>query len=590
MSTTVIGPSYPQNQYKPDMKQKLKIMAILALLAITSCKKSDLVSNAPEISKTSTPIMATTNLSAMIVTATYYVDAAGGNDSFDGKSPTTAWRTITKVNSKTFQPGNVILFKCGQSWTNRLHPLGSGTSGSPIVIGKYGDTTLRAPLIQAGGNNTSAVYLYNQAYWEINDIEVTNFSTTEEGQTLDAWEANNQTYYANGILPERLDNSSNHAMRLGILIQAQDKGSVDHIYLRNILVHGVNGKIDATDDTKYNGGIYFSITGTATPTYFNDVLIDGCTVRDVDRTGLFFASTWKDRTLNTPGNWQPSLKVVVRNCYFTRSGANALIIRVSDHALIERNLFDHCAIKGSGNAAFAFSSDYAKFQYNECRFTKANVGDDDAGGLDADYNSKNTIIQYNYLHNNDFGMLITGGGSASSFNDGTQVKYNIIEKDGTVTQHDGHAFMMRISASTTNTLIYNNVIDIGPSQNGVALTWQKSWNGKTPAYTTYYNNIYDNGGIGSTFEISVGSNTKFDYNAFYKNVATGQPIQPHPVNGDVKFVNAGAGNPAGFKLKAGSAAIGAGIPVAGNGGKDYFGNPVSTTVAPNVGAYNGKGL
>ncbi|NCD72432.1 hypothetical protein [Mucilaginibacter agri] len=572
------------------MIRNLKMLAFMAILVITACKKNELITSQPESSKAGAAVMATTNVSAMAVTATYYIDAVNGKDSFDGKSPATAWRTITKVNQTTFQPGNVILFKCGQSWTNRLHPLGSGTNGSPIVIGRYGDTTLRAPLIQGGGNNTSTIYLYNQAYWEINDIEVTNFSSTEEGQTLDAWESNNQSYYANGNLPDRLDNSSNHSMRLGILIQAQDKGSVNHIYLRNVLVHGVNGKLDATDDTKYNGGIYFNITGTSTPTYFNDILIDRCTVRDVDRTGLFFGSTWKDRTLTDPGNWQPSLGVIVRNSYFTRSGANALIIRVTDHALIERNLFDHCAIKGSGNAAFAFSSDYAKFQYNECRYTKANKGDDDAGGLDADFYCKNTIIQYNYLHNNDFGLLITGGGFATSFNDGTQVKFNIIEKDGTVQQHDGHAFMMRISGSATNTLIYNNVIDIGPSQTGVALTWQKSWNGKTPSNTTYYNNIYDNGGTGSTFEISQGSNTKFDYNAFYRNAAARQPTQVHPINGDVKFVNPGSGNPAGFKLKAGSVALGAGVIIPNSGAKDYFGNPISPTSAPNVGAYNGKGL
>ena len=43
----------------------------------------------------------------------------------------------------------------------------------------------------------------------------------------------------------------------------------------------------------------------------------------------------------------------------------------------------------------------------------------------------------------------------------------------------------------------------------------------------------------------------------------------------------------GYKLTAGSPALNAGLPVSGNGGADYWGNPVSDTSAPNLGADNG---
>ncbi len=45
----------------------------------------------------------------------YYV-ANGGNDANDGKTPETAWQTITKVNNANLLPGDVVYFKRGDEW------------------------------------------------------------------------------------------------------------------------------------------------------------------------------------------------------------------------------------------------------------------------------------------------------------------------------------------------------------------------------------------------------------------------------------------------------------------------------------------
>ena len=42
---------------------------------------------------------------------TYYVDARDGNDTADGKTEDTAWKSFDRVNSKTFLPGDKILLK-----------------------------------------------------------------------------------------------------------------------------------------------------------------------------------------------------------------------------------------------------------------------------------------------------------------------------------------------------------------------------------------------------------------------------------------------------------------------------------------------
>ncbi|RYY52116.1 MAG: hypothetical protein EOO09_22245, partial [Chitinophagaceae bacterium] len=337
------------------------------------------------------------------MTTSYYIDNVSGNDANSGTSSSSAWKTISKVNATTFSAGNQILFKAGGSWTNRLHPLGSGASGSPIVIGSYG--TGARPKINGAGVADGTIYLYNQEFWEIRDIEVTNYNGSEEGgASLSSWEASNTSAYANATLPGQAHRDI--SFKLGILVEAHDIGAVNHIYIHNVFVHGINGRIDQEiEASKENGGIALRVTEGSTPTYFDDVLIDDCTISNVDRTGILTSSAWDDRTLTSNGNWKPSLNVILRRNTFTNSGANAIILRVADRPLMEYNLFDHCAIKVSGNAAFNFNTDNAKWQYNECRFTKANDGDRDAGGIDSDYKTKNTVIQYNYIHDNDYGLL-----------------------------------------------------------------------------------------------------------------------------------------------------------------------------------------
>lgn len=61
------------------------------------------------------------------------------------------------------------------------------------------------------------------------------------------------------------------------------------------------------------------------------------------------------------------------------------------------------------------------------------------------------------------------------------------------------------------------------------------------------------------------------------------------------FINPGSGEEGlntvnGYKLKPGSPALGAGVLMSNNGGKDYFGLKVSQTLAPNIGFYNGNGI
>ena len=114
-------------------------------------------------------------LSGMLASATtYYVDSLRGDDANRGTREARPWKTLERVGRAEFQPGDRILLRSGCVWTaEQLWPKGSGRPGKPIQIGRYGQGTL--PLLSGNGEVGDVVYLYNQEYWEIGELEITNF-------------------------------------------------------------------------------------------------------------------------------------------------------------------------------------------------------------------------------------------------------------------------------------------------------------------------------------------------------------------------------------------------------------------------------
>ncbi len=73
--------------------------------------------------------------------ATYYVDSVNGSDTNNGTSISAPWKTISKVNDATLNPGDEVLFKRGDIWEgNNSNTLivASGSSDGYITYGAYG--------------------------------------------------------------------------------------------------------------------------------------------------------------------------------------------------------------------------------------------------------------------------------------------------------------------------------------------------------------------------------------------------------------------------------------------------------------------
>ena len=107
--------------------------------------------------------------------STYYVSSSyTGSTSNGGLS--TPWKTLSQVNSNmaTFQPGDSILFKKGDTFSGTLTVTKSGTLASPITFGAYG-TGNKPKFIGTGSTIPYFVYVNSRNYlifrdWEITDV------------------------------------------------------------------------------------------------------------------------------------------------------------------------------------------------------------------------------------------------------------------------------------------------------------------------------------------------------------------------------------------------------------------------------------
>jgi hypothetical protein len=109
---------------------------------------------------------------------TYYVDATGGSDANDGLTLGTPWQTLTHVSAQNFLPGDQILLKCGEMWTDTLMIDDSGISGSQIVVGSYDSCTATNKPILAATGTTNISVLSGASYVTFSGLSLPNLATT----------------------------------------------------------------------------------------------------------------------------------------------------------------------------------------------------------------------------------------------------------------------------------------------------------------------------------------------------------------------------------------------------------------------------
>ena len=97
--------------------------------------------------------------------STYYVDSVHGDDSTQGKSSGSPWKTLARARSLRLVPGDRLLLRRGRSWKGPLRIVSSGTRDAPIHVGGYGRG--RPPRIYG----TSSCVVLAGSYLTLSDVQ-----------------------------------------------------------------------------------------------------------------------------------------------------------------------------------------------------------------------------------------------------------------------------------------------------------------------------------------------------------------------------------------------------------------------------------
>lgn len=172
-----------------------------------------------------------------ITGTSYYISTINGKDSNLG---TNKKYSLQELSNKQLEPSDKIYLERGSNFYNDYLYLYNikGTEKSPIVFDVYGDENQPLPKINTNGEGiwfqnygkeldnrqhknfgyvSSAILLYDCEYIELNNITITN-KRVKIDTVYNALDAMNRT---------------------GVAVVAQNGGTLDHIYLKNLDIRDV---------------------------------------------------------------------------------------------------------------------------------------------------------------------------------------------------------------------------------------------------------------------------------------------------------------------------------------------------------------
>ncbi|MEH1127994.1 carboxypeptidase regulatory-like domain-containing protein [Micromonospora sp. CPCC 206061] len=522
---------------------------------------------------------------------TYYVSAAG-DDTASGLDETHAWRSLDKINATTFGPGDRVLLRSGDRWRGQLWPKGSGAAGAPVTVDRYGEGG--KPRIDGDGTVGDAVRLFNQEYWTIRNLEVTN------------------AVPATGAPGENLRDLR------GIHVSGDNSQILDGFVVDAVDVHDVTGEVNwisgsvennapgihfqtGWDGSKKTGGIVFDTTvpdihaPPATATVLNDVVIQNSTVVNTSFAGIVIkqytgdgknaagetiatATGWGTRVNPTDPKFTPHTNITIRGNYVTQAGTaygcNGMYITNVRGAVVERNVVQRTGTSGIET----YFADDVTIQFNEVYDTEQKAGGADSNGIDPDKGTTRQVVQYNYLHGNGDGVLLC----QFVFGD-VVVRYNVIRGN---TRYQIYLHSDRAArANVYNNTIYNDrsnylIYGYGSSlQAGYDISNNLIYSTRAGATLTtsptirYSGNLYG----GAALSVPPGDTT----------AVLGDPLFAAPtVDGPYGTPSTGPQlqSAHGLRVRSGSPAVNTGTAVDGNGGRDYAGTALYNG-APDLGAF-----
>jgi hypothetical protein len=472
----------------------------------------------------------------------------GGDDGNPGTQDK-PWRSIEKVNATDFEPGDRILFEGGEEFpgTIILDENDSGTKTDKVVVTSYGSG--RATI--NGGKDSGLVAGGSH-------IVIKNLNFVGAGRKKGSDKA-------------------------GVVIHDCEDVEVDNIDVSGFLLSGL--QLTGVHDGRITN-VYAHENGSA-----------GITAGASEQKGwcknLYIAYCVAE---NNPGN--------PRN--LTNHSGNGIVLGRTNGALIEfceafNNGWD-MPRKGNGPVGI-WAWDATDITIQFCIAHDNKSPGDDGGGFDLDGGIRDSVLQYNLSYNNDGpGYFLCQYPSAPKFKNAI-VRYNISQNDGIKNNRRSAIDIFAANDGMSDCEIYNNTV-----YNSKAAA--VGFGGIDVPNVVFRNNIFVCAGDIITgeakrgrFENNIywpaeGCSITFDGHETFEAwvAATGQEKIAGSVVGryvDPKLIMPGTvditdpttlAELQAYRLKVGSPCIGAGVPIEGNGGRDYWGNKLPEKLNPHIGA------
>ena len=394
---------------------------------------------------------------------TYYVDSEKGDDRNHGLSEARPKKSLPMVEPGKFGPGDRILLKRGSVFQGVLKVSASGSAMYPLIISSYGEG--EKARIEGPDSSMAAIHVYNAAYVQLSDLEVVN-----QGR-------------------ERL------AGRSGVRLEIEDFGEARGIVLSGLDIRDVNGSLVKAEGG--GAGILVINKGKKKVSVFHDLRIINNTIRRCERNGIIFSSEYYRRD-----NWHPGKGLIIRGNLIEEVPGDGIVPIGYDGALIEYNVMrkgtDLLPVGEAAAGIWPWSCDNTVVQFNEVSGHRAHW---DGQGFDSDYNSRNTLIQYNYSHDNDGGFLLICDNGSEGYpynqgNTGTTVRFNISVNDGIRKRkaRNGQMFSpaIHLAGPVDSVLVHDNIIYLGAKELSEAdrtMVLADSWDG-VPQRVRLVNNIF----------------------------------------------------------------------------------------------------
>lgn len=478
----------------------------------------------------------------------YYIDSLNGSDETgDGLSPETAWRTVPVLDSITLQPGDRVLFRCGGVYECSLRFENCvGTPEMPILISSYGEG--EKPLLTTDAQ-TEVMRLFDCSRVTVSGLEITA---------------------PNGG---------------GIWIDALTRES-EGITLRDLSIHNIqNHKVNDRDPL--SGGAAparacVMVKGLPARTLYpvNGLTVTGCEFYDcgngVSLWGAYdtsLGSPWNDDEFSELGPVYNE-NALVENCFFHDMDAEAIIVGICKNALVTHcRMIDCCQGEGVDEngevlyftaAAWFWGSEYSTIEYCEIAGQK-NVGD----GMTVDFDSQSNHCVYQYIYSHDNVRFMCNNAKTSP-QVGNVVRYCL-----SVNDNKGRNKLCS-GPGEKEMLFYNNTI-VGSQRFD-------------------FDGLYDSYFVNNIIVMEDGYRLNTDLAAYFTN---GNVISDNCYYNCVSGLLAGtkyntlpgftgmdAEDPDSFTLCTGSPLIGTGYRMDDSCAEDFFGNPIESC---NIGCYMGKG-